>query len=55
VAGLVALAIATNGAVLLVTDLLFGGTTVVVATVTLFAGLWFALGTGRRLAGARSH
>ena len=51
-AGLVCLAIAMNGAVLLVTDVLFGTTTVVVTVVltsALFAGLWFALGLARRM------
>ena len=51
-AGLVALAIAMNGALLLVTDVLFDGTAVIVtsiATATLFIGLWFVLGFVRRL------
>lgn len=50
--GLVALAIAMNGAVLLVTDLIFQGTTVVVTAVglaLLFGWLWFGLGLARRL------
>lgn len=58
VAGLAALAIAMTGAVLLVTDVLFDGRTVVVTAVCtgiLFAGLWFGLGAARRLTGARSH
>jgi membrane-bound acyltransferase YfiQ involved in biofilm formation len=58
VAGLAALATAMNGAVLLVTDVLFDGATVlvtVIATAALFAGLWFALGVARRLSGRRSH
>jgi hypothetical protein len=58
VAGLVALAIAINGALLLVTDVLFDGTAVIVTTVaatTLYVGLWFVLGLVRRAAGERSH
>ena len=57
-AGLACLAIAMNGAVLLVTDVLFGTTTVVVTvalTGTLFAGLWFALGLVRRMSRDRSN
>ena len=57
-AGLVCLAVAMNGAVLLVTDLLFGDTTVkvtVALTATLYVGLWFVLGLTRRVAGERSH
>jgi cation transport ATPase len=52
VCGLVALAIAMNGAVLLVTDVLFQATTVVVTLVTigsLFAWLWFGIGLWRRM------
>ena len=58
VAGLVWLAVAMNGAVLLVTDLLFEETTVIVtiaAVGTLYVGLWFALGLARRFSGQRSH
>jgi hypothetical protein len=58
VGGLVALAIALNGAVLLVTDVLFDGAAVVVTTivtVTLYIGLWFVLGLVRRLARERGH
>ena len=58
VAGLVCLAIAMNGAVLLVTDVLFDGATVVVTvaiTATLYIGLWFVLGILRRLGSERSH
>jgi hypothetical protein len=58
VGGLVCLAIAMNGAVLLVTDVLFQDTTVIVtavATTTLYAGLWFALAILRRLSDERSH
>jgi len=52
VAGIVALAVAMNGAVILVTDVLFGATTVKVTaamTATLYVGLWFVLGLVRRL------
>jgi membrane-bound acyltransferase YfiQ involved in biofilm formation len=52
IVGLVALAIAMNGAVLLVADLLFdSGTTVVTIAVlgTLYATLWFGFGLVRRL------
>jgi membrane-bound acyltransferase YfiQ involved in biofilm formation len=52
IVGLVALAIAMNGAVLLVTDLLFdSGTTVVTIAVlgALYATLWFGFGLVRRL------
>ena len=58
VAGLACLAVAMNGAVLLVTDLLFDGAAVVVTvaiTATLFVGLWFVLGIVRRLGSERSH
>ncbi|MGH2841068.1 MAG: DUF6328 family protein [Solirubrobacteraceae bacterium] len=58
VAGLVALSIAMIGAVLLVTDVLFDGWTVVVTVVltgTLFIGLWFALGAVRRIAKDRGR
>jgi membrane-bound acyltransferase YfiQ involved in biofilm formation len=51
VAGLVALAIAMNGAVLLVTDYLFASstTTITVACLaTLYATLWFGVGLVRR-------
>ena len=50
-AGLVALAIAMNGAVLLVTDVVFdSGTTIVtiVGLATLYVTLWFGIGTFRR-------
>jgi hypothetical protein len=57
-AGLVALAVAMNGAILLVTDVLFDGAAVVV-TVTvsavLFVGLWFVLGLVRRMSHQRSR
>ena len=56
--GLACLAVAMNGAVLLVTDLLFEETTVkvtVALTALLYVGLWFVLGLTRRLAGDRSH
>ena len=52
-AGLALLALAMIGAVTLVTDVLFGAvvTTIVVATggALVFGGLWFGLGTVRRL------
>ncbi|MDX6718664.1 MAG: hypothetical protein QOJ63_918 [Solirubrobacteraceae bacterium] len=57
-AGLGALAIAMNGAILLVTDVLFDGSTVAIATVTaaaLFVGLWFVLGIVRRLSDENSR
>jgi hypothetical protein len=43
-----------NGAVLLVTDVLFERTTVIVTvavTSSLYIGLWFGLGLVRRLSG----
>jgi hypothetical protein len=49
--GLVALAIAMNGAVLLVTDFLFRAPTVIITLVgvaSLFAWLWFGIGLWRR-------
>jgi membrane-bound acyltransferase YfiQ involved in biofilm formation len=52
VCGLVALALAMNGAVLLVTDFIFDRTTVIVTLVitgSLFAWLWFGVGLWRRL------
>ncbi len=58
IGGLVCLAIAMNGAVLLVTDVLFDGVAVVVTvaiTAALFVGLWFVLGIVRRLGSERSH
>jgi hypothetical protein len=58
VAGLVCLAIAMNGAVLLVTDVLFDGVIVVVTvaiTAALYSGLWFVLGIVRRLSKEHSH
>ncbi len=56
--GLACLAVAMNGAVLLVTDVLFGRTTAVVtvaATATLFVVLWFVLGLVRRFGNDRSN
>jgi len=50
--GLLALAIAINGALLLVTDVLFDGTAVIVTTIaaaTLYIRLWFVLGFVRRI------
>jgi cation transport ATPase len=52
--GLVALALAMNGAVALVTDLIFKGSTLIVTiavVASLFAWLWFGLGLVRRLQG----
>jgi cation transport ATPase len=52
ICGLVALAIAMNGAVLLVTDFIFRATTVIVTLVitgSLFAWLWFGIGLWRRM------
>jgi membrane-bound acyltransferase YfiQ involved in biofilm formation len=52
VCGLIALAIAMNGAVLLVTDFLFHAGTVIVTllvTGSLFAWLWFGIGVWRRI------
>ncbi len=52
VLGLVCLAVAMNGAVLLVTDLLFEQSTVTITAVvmaTAYIGLWFGLGVIRRL------
>jgi membrane-bound acyltransferase YfiQ involved in biofilm formation len=52
VCGLIALAIAMNGAVLLVTDFIFQATTVIVTlviTVSLFGWLWFGIGLSRRM------
>jgi cation transport ATPase len=53
IAGLAALALAMCGAILLVTDVLFDATAVIVATaasLALFGGLWFALGIRGRIA-----
>jgi hypothetical protein len=52
ICGLIALAVAMNGAVLLVTDVLFQAPTVIVTVVlvvSLFGWLWFGLGLWRRL------
>ena len=57
-AGIACLAVAMNGAVLLITDVLFEQTTVtitVVAMAILYIGLWFGLGLTRRLSNSRSH
>jgi hypothetical protein len=54
ICGLVALAVAMNGAVLLVTDVLFQAPTVIVATAgvgALFLWLWFGIGLYRRWRG----
>ena len=51
VCGLVALAVAMNGAVLLVTDVLFQAPTEIITTVgvaALFLWLWFGIGLWRR-------
>ena len=56
VAGLVCLPVAMNGAVLLITDVLFDSATVAITlavTGTLFVGLWFVLGLVRRLDATR--
>jgi cation transport ATPase len=52
VCGLVALAVAMNGAVLLVTDIIFKAPTVIVTVAaigSLFAWLWFGIGLWRRM------
>jgi cation transport ATPase len=52
ICGLTALAVAMNGAILLVTDVLFEASTVIVTLVitgTLFGWLWFGIGLWRRL------
>ena len=57
-AGLGALAIAMNGAILLVTDVLFNAATVAIAatlSAALFIGLWFVLGLVRRRSNDRSR
>lgn len=57
-AGLAALAVAMTGAILLVTDFIFDGAIVVVTfalSVAMFTGLWFALGTVRRMSNERSR
>jgi cation transport ATPase len=54
ICGLVALAIAMNGAVLLVTDVLFKAPTVIITVAcvgSLFAWLWFGVGIWRKLRG----
>jgi len=56
IVGLVALAVAMIGAVTLVTDLIFKGSTLVVTVVAvgvLFAWLWFGMGIMRRLQTSR--
>jgi hypothetical protein len=56
--GLGFLAIAMNGAVLLVSDVLFDGAAVTITvaiTATLYIGLWFGLGLVRDVAGKRSN
>src|SRR5688572_11387006 len=57
-AGLAALAVAMNGVILLVTDVLFERTTVIVTTLVsaaVFVGLWFVLGSVRRMSNDRSR
>jgi hypothetical protein len=57
IAGLLFLALAMTGAVLLVTDVIFGPVTTVVATAVvglLFAWLWFGYASVRRALGKRS-
>jgi uncharacterized RDD family membrane protein YckC len=54
ICGLVALAVAMNGAVLLVTDVLFQAPTEIITTVgvgALFLWLWFGIGLWRRWRG----
>jgi hypothetical protein len=56
--GIACLAVAMNGAVLLVTDVLFEQTTVIVTVAVmafLYIGLWFGLGLTRRLTAEQSH
>jgi hypothetical protein len=56
--GLVALAVAMNGVILLVTDVLFERTTVIVTTLlsaTVFVGLWFVLGSVRRMSNDKNR
>jgi hypothetical protein len=58
IAGLAGLAVAMNGAILLVTDVIFEGAIVpitVALTVVLFTGLWFVLGIVRRMSHERSR
>jgi hypothetical protein len=58
IVGLVFLALAMTGAVLLVTDFLFTGATTAVVTAIVFvtfAWLWFGLALSRRILGKRSH
>jgi hypothetical protein len=55
--GLLFLALAMNGAVLLVTDVIFEPPTVIATTAGIgfvFATLWFGIGLTRRLTGRRS-
>ena len=58
VVGLGFLALAMNGAVLLVSDVLFDGLVVkltVAVTAVVYVGLWFGLGVVRRASGKRSR
>jgi len=55
--GLSFLAVAMTGAILLITDVLFGTTTVVVTTVAVavaFGVLWYLIPLRRRMAGRAS-
>jgi len=57
-AGMVFLAVAMNGAVLLVADVLFDDAAVIITvalTTALYAGLWFGLGIFRELRGKAGH
>jgi hypothetical protein len=58
IAGLACLALAMNGAVLLVTDVLFDGTAVTITvaiTAALYVGMWFVLALAREITGKRSR
>jgi hypothetical protein len=58
IVGLVALAVAMTGAILLVTDFIFDGPIIVVTfvlSVAMFAGLWFILAIVRRMSDERSR
>ena len=57
-AGLAALAVAMTGAILLVTDFIFDGpivATTCALSAAMFVGMWFVLGTIRRLSDERSR
>jgi hypothetical protein len=58
IAGLVFLAVAMNGAVLLVSDVLFDGAAVTITvalTLIAYIGLWFGLGLVRRMSRERTR